>query len=88
MTEKVKKAKVARKPTLRRKRARRAAPAIAVDEADRDLLDQYLFEVSQTPLLKPPEEIALAKKVRDGDQEAMQELAKRNLRFVISVAKK
>ena len=88
MTEKVKKAKVTRKPTLRRKRARRAAPAIAVDEADRDLLDQYLFEVSQTPLLKPPEEIALAKKVRDGDQEAMQELAKRNLRFVISVAKK
>ncbi len=88
MTEKVKKAKVTRKPTLRRKRARRVAPAIAVDEADRDLLDQYLFEVSQTPLLKPPEEIALAKKVRDGDQEAMQELAKRNLRFVISVAKK
>lgn len=88
MKEKVKKAKVARKPTLRRKRARRAAPAIAVNEADRDLLDQYLFEVSKTPLLKPPEEIALAKKVRDGDQEAMQELAKRNLRFVISVAKK
>lgn len=88
MREKVKKANVTRKPTLRRKRARRAAPAIAVDEADRDLLDQYLFEVSQTPLLKPPEEIALAKKVRDGDQEAMQELAKRNLRFVISVAKK
>lgn len=88
MTEKVKKAKVTRKPAIRRKRARRAAPAIAVDEADRDLLDQYLFEVSQTPLLKPPEEIALAKKVRDGDQEAMQELAKRNLRFVISVAKK
>lgn len=88
MREKVKKANVTRKPTLRRKRARRAAPVIAVDEADRDLLDQYLFEVSQTPLLKPPEEIALAKKVRDGDQEAMQELAKRNLRFVISVAKK
>ena len=88
MREKAKKAKVTRKPTLRRKRARRAVPAIAVDEADRDLLDQYLFEVSKTPLLKPPEEIALAKKVRDGDQEAMQELAKRNLRFVISVAKK
>ena len=64
MREKGKKAKVTRKPTLRRKRARRAVPAIAVDEADRDLLDQYLFEVSQTPLLKPPEEIALAKKVR------------------------
>ena len=57
-------------------------------EADRDILDQYLYEVSVTPLLKPHEEIALAKKVRAGDQEAMQELVRRNLRFVISVAKK
>lgn len=88
MSEKVKKAKATRKPTLRKKRGRRPAPAIAVNEADRDLLDQYLFEVSKTPLLTPQEEIALAKKVRTGDQEAMQELAKRNLRFVISVAKK
>ena len=61
---------------------------IALNEEDRDLLDQYLYEVSKTPLLTPPEEIALARKVRAGDQEAMQELAKRNLRFVISVAKK
>ena len=72
----------------RKKRRRRQAPIIAANEDDRDLLDQYLYEVSKTPLLKPDEEIALAKKVRAGDQEAMQELAKRNLRFVISVAKK
>ncbi len=71
-----------------RKGRRRPAPAIAVNEADRDLLDQYLYEVSKTPLLKPAEEIDLARKVRAGSQEAMQELAKRNLRFVISVAKK
>ena len=57
---------------------------IAVSEDDRDLLDQYLFEVSKTPLLTPPEEIELAKKVRAGAQAAMQELAKRNLRSVIS----
>ncbi|KPJ90358.1 MAG: RNA polymerase subunit sigma [Gemmatimonas sp. SG8_17] len=62
--------------------------AISVSEDDRDLLDQYLYEVSKTPLLTPQEEIELAKKVRAGDQVAMQELAKRNLRFVISVAKK
>ena len=72
----------------KRKRRRRAAPAIAVSEEDRDLLDQYLYEVSKTPLLTPQEEIDLAKKVRSGDQVAMQELAKRNLRFVITVAKK
>ncbi|NIM52442.1 MAG: sigma-70 family RNA polymerase sigma factor [Gemmatimonadales bacterium] len=61
---------------------------MAVSEDDRDLLDQYLYEVSKTPLLTPQEEIDLAKKVRAGDTVAMQELAKRNLRFVISVAKK
>jgi RNA polymerase primary sigma factor len=72
----------------RKRRRRRPAPMIALNEEDRDLLDQYLYEVSKTPLLTPAEEIALARKVRAGDQEAMQELAKRNLRFVISVAKK
>src|SRR5574341_2568469 len=72
----------------KRRRRRRPAPAIALNEEDRDLLDQYLYEVSKPPLLTPAEEIALARKVRAGDQEAMQELAKRNLRFVISVAKK
>src|SRR3970040_1608597 len=72
----------------KRRRRRRPAPSIALNEEDRDLLDQYLYEVSKTPLLTPAEEIALARKVRAGDQEAMQELAKRNLRFVISVAKK
>ena len=75
-------------PTQKKKRRRRTVQAIAVSEDDRDLLDQYLYEVSKTPLLTPKEEIELAKKVRGGDQLAMQELAKRNLRFVISVAKK
>ena len=57
-------------------------------DADKDILDQYLFEVSQSALLTPQQEIAIAKLVRAGNQEAMQELVKRNLRFVISVAKK
>jgi RNA polymerase primary sigma factor len=55
---------------------------------DLDILDQYLYEVSRTPLLTAQQEIAIAKRVRAGDEEAMQELVKRNLRFVISVAKK
>ncbi len=62
--------------------------AIGAGGAERDILDQYLFEVSKTPLLTGEQEIALARKVRAGDQDAMQELVKRNLRFVISVAKK
>jgi RNA polymerase primary sigma factor len=72
----------------RRSRKRETAKSLGVYDADRDILDQYLYEVSLTPLLTQPQEIAIARKVRAGDQEAMQELVKRNLRFVISVAKK
>src|ERR671928_444067 len=72
-----------------KRRRRRAAPAgIAPSEPERDILDQYLYEVSTYPLLKGTEEIELARKIRAGDQDALQELVKRNLRFVISVAKK
>ena len=70
-------------------RRRRAAPAgIAPSEPERDILDQYLYEVSTYPLLKGTEEIDIARKIRAGDADALQELVKRNLRFVISVAKK
>ena len=73
----------------RAKPGRRRGPArIGVYDSDRDILDQYLFEVSKTPLLTPPQEMAVARLVRAGDPDAMQELVKRNLRFVISVAKK
>jgi RNA polymerase primary sigma factor len=69
-------------------RKRETAKSLGVYDADRDILDQYLYEVSQTPLLTAQQEVAIARKVRAGDEEAMQELVKRNLRFVISVAKK
>ncbi|MEA3245312.1 MAG: sigma-70 family RNA polymerase sigma factor [Gemmatimonadota bacterium] len=71
------------------RRRRRSAPAgIAPSEPERDILDQYLYEVSTYPLLKGHEEIDIARKIRAGDADALQELVKRNLRFVISVAKK
>ena len=74
---------------IKKPRRRRAAPAgIAPNEPERDILDQYLYEVSTYPLLKGTEEIDVARKIRAGDQDALQELVKRNLRFVISVAKK
>ncbi|HEU5304281.1 MAG TPA: RNA polymerase sigma factor RpoD/SigA [Gemmatimonadales bacterium] len=57
-------------------------------DAERDILDQYLFEVSKTPLLTSQQEMEVARRVVAGDPEAMHELIKRNLRFVISVAKK
>ena len=72
----------------RRTRKRETSKSLGVYDADKDILDQYLYEVSMTPLLTPQQEIAIAKRVRGGDPDAMQELVKRNLRFVISVAKK
>ena len=72
----------------RRARKRETSKSLGVYDADRDILDQYLYEVSQTPLLTAQQEVAIARRVRAGDDEAMQELVKRNLRFVISVAKK
>jgi RNA polymerase primary sigma factor len=72
----------------RRPRRTDTSKSLGVYDADRDILDQYLYEVSKTPLLTSQQEIAIAKRVRAGDDEAMQELVKRNLRFVISVAKK
>jgi len=75
-------------PRKGRGRKRETAKSLGVYDSDRDSLDQYLYEVSQTPLLTTPQEIAIARLVQAGDPEAMQELVKRNLRFVISVAKK
>jgi RNA polymerase primary sigma factor len=81
---------LAQSPALkpRRPRKRETSKSLGVYDADRDILDQYLFEVSKTPLLTAQQEVAIAKRVRGGDEVAMQELVKRNLRFVISVAKK
>ena len=71
------------------KRQRRAIPAdIRPAESDRDILDQYFAEVSRYPLLTADGEKALARRICSGDHEAMEELVRRNLRFVVSVAKK
>ena len=80
---------LAETPAKKRRAAakRVTSKAIGVYDAERDILDQYLHEVSRTALLTAPQELAIAKLVRAGDEEAMQELVKRNLRFVISVAK-
>ena len=57
-----------------KRRRRRAAPVgIAPSEPERDILDQYLYEVSTYPLLKGTEEIDVARKIRAGDPDALQD---------------
>ncbi len=50
-------------------------------------LEKYLQEIGEVPLLIPDEEIKLARRIRRGDQQALEQLTKANLRFVVSVAK-
>ena len=53
-----------------------------------DPVRMYLKEIGRVPLLSADEEIALAKRMEAGDEEAQKELAEANLRLVVSIAKR
>jgi RNA polymerase primary sigma factor len=50
-------------------------------------LDKYLQDIGKEELITADEEVTLAQKIRQGDQQALEKLCKANLRFVVSVAK-
>lgn len=74
-----------------------------IDEAERDreLYEQalsdinlddpvkmYLKDIGEVPLLSADDEIALAKRIQEGDEEAKKKLSEANLRLVVSIAKR
>ncbi|HOP12942.1 MAG TPA: sigma-70 factor domain-containing protein, partial [Lentimicrobium sp.] len=50
-------------------------------------LDKYLQDIGKEELISAEEEVQLAQRIRQGDQQALEKLCKANLRFVVSVAK-
>ena len=61
-----------------------AIEGVSIDDPVR----MYLREIGRIPLLTFEEELELAKKVLEGDEESKQKLAESNLRLVVSIAKK
>ena len=63
----------------------------AVDEQvisynERDVMRTYMEEIGKTPLLTPQEEIDLAAKIKEGDNEARNRMISANLRLVVKIA--
>lgn len=58
-----------------------------ITNRDNQSLDKYLQEISNIDLITADEEVKLARRIREGDQMALEKLTKANLRFVVSVAK-
>lgn len=76
-----------------------AAIEVATEEAEVDLsipegvgiddpVRMYLKEIGRVPLLTSEEEVELAKRMENGDEEAKRRLAEANLRLVVSIAKR
>ncbi len=58
-----------------------------VTNRDTPSLDKYLTEIGKVKLITAQEEVELARRIRAGDNDALEMLCKANLRFVVSVAK-
>lgn len=51
-------------------------------------LERYLADIGKEPLITADEEVELARRIKAGDQAALEKLTTTNLRFVVSIAKK
>lgn len=59
----------------------------SITQGDYKSLDKYFSEIDKIDLISTQEEVMLARRIRQGDQQALERLTKTNLRFVVSVAK-
>ena len=62
--------------------------AVAESFSTDDPVRMYLKEIGKVPLLTPEEEVALAARMAEGDEEAKRRMAEANLRLVVSIAKR
>jgi RNA polymerase primary sigma factor len=58
-----------------------------ITNRETESLDKYLQEIGKVDLITMDVEVELARRIREGDQAALEKLTKANLRFVVSVAK-
>ncbi len=58
-----------------------------ITNRDAKSLEKYFQEISKIDLITADEEVELARRIRDGDQKALDKLVSANLRFVVSAAK-
>jgi RNA polymerase primary sigma factor len=57
-------------------------------QPESEALALYLDEIREHPILDREQEVALARRIHDGDEEALNQLVAANLRFVVSVARR
>lgn len=67
---------------------KKTAPIVSTSTKTDDPVHLYLKEIGNYPLLTMEEEVALAKRIEDGDESAKRTLAESNLRLVVSIAKR
>lgn len=60
---------------------------VAITSRGSEALERYLQDISKEEMVNTDEEVELAKRIRQGDKDALERLVKANLRFVVSVAK-
>ena len=59
----------------------------SITNRDAGTLEKYLQDIAKEKLVTPEEEVELAQRIKAGDEKALDELVRANLRFVVSVAK-